>query len=281
MTFKVIRVMNNNAILAKNLNEDIEVVLMGKGIGFERKRFQVIKIDSNTIEKSFVAGNSLKKSYIQMLQEGNSDIVELCTEIFLTAEKRLGELSERSFIVIVDHISFALEKLKKNIKIDNPFSFEIAQLYPEEYAIGEYARERILDVLDVDITEAEVGFIALHLNAAKQHIVVTDALKNTRLIKTMIKIVEYELNISLKDCPRLNNRFLLHLRGLIQKINEGRVEEKHSLFDITVSECKEAFLIARKLGDFLSKEKKRQILDTEIFYLTLHIDRLIRNSRYM
>lgn len=277
--YEVIRVMNNNVILTRNLKKGVEVVLMGKGIGFGLKKSQVVDLTNDQIEKSFVAGNNLKESYIQMLEEVNSEIIELCTEILLAAEKKLGELSERSFIVIVDHISFAVEKLKKGIKIENPFSFEIAQLYPEEYAVGEYARQRILDVLDVDITEAEVGFIALHLNAAKEHAVVSDTLKNTRIIKAIIKLVEKELDLSLKGYPRLNTRFLLHLRGFIQRIDEGELLEKHALYDATIRECREAFSIARMIGDFVAREKKTLVTDTDIFYLTLHIDRLIRKSR--
>lgn len=282
MTFnyEILRVMNNNVILAKNLKKNTEVVLMGKGIGFGKKKGQLVDSDSMKMEKSFEAGrgHSLKQNYIQMLEEVNADVVEICTEILLVAEKKLGELSERSFIVVVDHISFAIEKLTKNIKIDNPFSFEIQQLYPEEFAIGEYARKRIMEKLNVDITNDEVGFIALHLNAAKQHKVVTDTLRNTRIIKNMVSLVEEELDFDLKQLPRLNNRFLIHLRGLLQRIEDKEVLEKHILYDATIKECNVAYKVVCKLETMLNKEH-RTMCETDKFYLTLHIDRLIRKIR--
>lgn len=280
--YEILRVMNNNVVLAKNLKKNTEVVLMGNGIGFGRKIGQQIKSDLVEIEKSFEAGDehSLKEKYIQMLEAVNEDIVEICTEILLLAEKKLGVLSERSFIVVVDHISFAIEKLTKNIKIENPFSFEIQQMYPEEYAIGEYARKRIIEKLNVDITDDEVGFIALHLNAAKQHKVVKDTLRSTRIIKNMVSFVEKDLDFDLKQLPRLNNRFLLHLRGLLQRIDEGEVLEHHELFDVTIKQCREAYKLVCKLEVLLNKEHKT-ICKTDKFYLTLHIDRMIRKIRHL
>lgn len=280
MQYEVLRVMNNNVILAKHLLSSNEAVLMAKGIGFGKKKGQEVTLTDQDIEKSFVAGNkSLKESYLQMLSEVNGDIVELCTEILLIAEKKLGELSDRSFIVIVDHISFAIEKLKKNITIENPFSYEIQHLYPDEYAIGEFARQRINQVLGIDISEDEVGFIALHLNAAKQHTVVSDTLKNTRIIKALIELIEHELNLSMKDYPRLNNRLLLHLRGFLKLIDEQDDSTKHELFDVTIRMCQEAYIIAEKLGHLVSKAKKVKVNDKDLFYLTLHIDRLMRKSK--
>ncbi len=276
------RIMNNNIILAKHVKSGNEVVLMGKGIGFGRKKGTETTMNSGEIEKSFIAGNSsLKDSYMRMLEEVNSEIVELCTEIILVAEKKLGKLSDRSFIVIVDHISFAVEKLYKNIIIENPFSYEIAQLYPEEYAIGEYARKLILESIGIDVTEAEVGFVALHLNAARQHTVVSDTLKNTRIIKGMIEIVEFELDISFKDYSRLNNNLLLHLREFMQEVTENKYKTNHPLFGETVKQCRDAFEISKKLGRFVSKEKKLVVSDLELFYLTLHIDKLIRKVKNM
>lgn len=274
--YEVQRVMNNNVVLAKELNNDLEVVLMGKGLGFGKKIGERLDAAAN-IEKAFKAGDnrSMKDSYLKMLEEVNGQIVEICTEILLLAEKKLGSLSDRSFIVVVDHISFAIEKIDKNIKIENPFVYEIEQLYPEEYAIGEYARKRILEKLHVDITQDEVGFIALHLNAAKENQVVKNTLKNTRLIKSVVNLIENELDLRLKETPIINNRLLTHLRWMLQRVDSGKSEPRHPLYDVTIRECKEAFTIVSKVTSLLGSEKK-QMTDTDKFYLTLHVDRLMR-----
>lgn len=277
--YEIIRVMNNNVILVTEVAKQKEWVLMGKGIGFGKKKGQIDLIDQEKIEKAFVTGDKdLKQSYLQMLEAVNGKVVGLCTEILYKAEQQLGDLSDMSFIVIVDHISFAIEKLTKNISIENPFAFEIKQLYPEEYSIGEFARRRILEELDIDISEDEVGFIALHLNAAKQHKGVSDTLRNTRIIKGIISVVENELELDLKEFPRLHNRLLLHLRGFLQRIEEGEMLEKHPLYQETVAKCHDAHYVAVKIVNYISREKHLKLRETETFYLTLHLDRLMRKS---
>lgn len=277
--YKVLRVMNNNVILATDMNRGNEVVLMGNGLGFGLRKGEVTTFHKSQIEKAFVTGDEhLKQSYLQMLQEVSGDIVGVCSEILLKAEKELGRLSDRSFIVIVDHISFAIEKLKKGIRIENPFIFEIRHLYPEEYHLGEFARARILEEIGIDITEDEIGFIAMHLSAAKQHNVVSDTLKNTRIIKQMIEMVEEDLHVSLAGDPRLYNRLLLHLRGFVQRSGEGSGMTKHPLYEETVKACPYAHQLALRLANYLGRQKGIYIPETETFYLTLHMDRLIRKG---
>lgn len=278
--YKIIRVMNNNVILVTEVTKQKELVLMGKGIGFGKKKGEMVMIEQQAIEKAFVTGDKdLKQSYLQMLEAVNGKIVGLCSEIMYKAEQQLGDLSDMSFIVIVDHISFAIEKLTKNISIENPFAFEIKQLYPEEYKIGEFARRRIQEELSIDIQEDEVGFIALHLNAAKQHKGVSDTLRNTRIIKGIINLVENELDIEIKEFPRLHNRLLLHLRGFLQRVEEKEVQERHPLYQETVNKCHSAHLLAMRILNYVNREKHLDLNDTETFYLTLHLDRLMRKSR--
>lgn len=278
--YNILRVMNNNVILVNNVEKRNEVVLIGKGLGFGRKRGEIVKIDDNEIEKAFVTGSkNLKESYLQMLKEVNSEIVEICVEVIMKAEKILGTLSERSLIVIIDHVSFAIEKLKKNIQIENPFVYEIKSLYPEEYSIGEYARKRIIEVIGVDISEDEIGFIALHLNAAKQHKGVSETFKTTRLIRTMIDLIENELDFSLTEYSRLYNLLLAHIRRFIQRMEDDEHSKKHPLYYEATRNCPQASRLALKVGRYLSKEKGYELEETETFYLLLHIDRLIRKSQ--
>lgn len=277
--YEIQRVMNNNVVLARSTSRDREVVLMGKGIGFGKRKGQQLDAAETTIEKVFEADDdsSMRDSYLRMLEEVNGDVVEICTEILLVAERKLGNLSDRSFIVVVDHISFAIEKLDKGIKIENPFVYEIERLYPEEFAIGEFARKRILELLEVDITMDEVGFIALHLNAAKENRVVKDTLKDTRIIKSMVDIIEQALEIDLKRHTTQSNRLMNHLRGLLHRISEGKTEPRHPLHDVTIRECAEAYELVQQLAVLLGSEHK-PMGDADRFYLTLHLDRLIRSN---
>ncbi|WP_459914073.1 CAT RNA binding domain-containing protein [Enterococcus thailandicus] len=51
---KILRILNNNVVVALN-DEGKEIVLMGNGLGFQKK--QGFKVDSDSIEKVFEIKN--------------------------------------------------------------------------------------------------------------------------------------------------------------------------------------------------------------------------------
>ena len=61
----------------------------------------------------------------------------------------------------MDHIHFAVRRLRDGMEFDNPFVTEIRQFYPKEWEIALYAKERIRERFGVEIPDAEVGYICL------------------------------------------------------------------------------------------------------------------------
>ncbi len=53
--YKIMRVMNNNVLLVKDHLKDIEVVLIGKGIGFGAKNNTELIVSKDKIEKKYLA----------------------------------------------------------------------------------------------------------------------------------------------------------------------------------------------------------------------------------
>ena len=68
MQYELIKVYNNSAILVKNIDNNQEAVLIGKGIGFNKKVGQFYAILSSQIEKHFLTyDDSLKQEYYTLL----------------------------------------------------------------------------------------------------------------------------------------------------------------------------------------------------------------------
>ena len=55
--------------------------------------------------------------------------------------------------------------MKENLVLDNPFETEIRQFYPKEWEIGLYAKKCIKRRFGIEIPDAEVGYIAMHIIA--------------------------------------------------------------------------------------------------------------------
>lgn len=276
--YKIIRVLNNNVILAFNLANEKEAVLIGKGIGFGKNNGEVCKILPDKIEKIFITyDEKLKSNYIDLVEQINESILSMCTDIILMAEKELGPLNSRLHIVLTDHIGFALERINAGMEIYNPFLHEIKSLYPDEYRVALIAQEHIQNTTGMHIVEDEVGFIALHLNAAKKHKDVKDTLRNTRLIKELILIIENNLNYKIES-DLTYGRLIHHLRGTLERIEKGQII-KNPLLDTLKKEFSDSFKIALKIKKKIEENTNFFVPDDELGYMTIHIDRLRRMAK--
>lgn len=273
---KVNMVMNNNVVLALNLENNGEVILLGKGIGFGKKKNQMVYFPKDVIERSFInLSASLKSEYYNLIQQMDLQVMGVCQEIILSAEKAVGELNDSIHIVLTDHIGFAIERIKQNMVIENPFLEEIKVLYTPEYDIAKEALKSIEEAIGVKLPEEEAGFIALHIHSARKNLQVKIALKNTRIIKKIIELLEDEIGFDVVHNSLNYRRLLTHVRGCIERIEQG-IRTENPLLSAVKKDFKPAWEIALKVKDIMVKDLDLELGDDEIGYLCIHIDRLIR-----
>lgn len=276
MKYEIIKVMNNNVIWVIEQKDHSETVLIGKGIGYGIKNGEIVDIPKEKIDKYFVTyDKKTLKDYMSLVETIDPEIMEVCTEFIIYAESILGKLSHRVYVVLTDHIAFALERLKTQTVILNPFLLEIKTIYKEEFEVGLKAHAMILDRIGVDITQDEVGFIALHLNAAREHRDVKEKLKNTRLIKSILDIVEKELKFKIESDELAYYRLISHFKASIDRVLKGEMIE-NPLLESIKKEFKESYSIANKVKNIIEEQLKVVVPEDEIGYMTIHIAR-IRN----
>jgi transcriptional antiterminator len=273
--YKIMRVMNNNVLLVKDSSKDIEVVLIGKGIGFGAKNNAELIVSKDKIEKKYLAYDKKSKNeYLSLINQLDDEIIGVCSEIILLAERNMGKLSHRLHIVLTDHIGFAIERIKNGLEIQNPFTLEIKNLYHKEFEVGLIAQDMIKKQLGIEINEDEVGFIALHLNAAKQNKDVKESLKNTRIIKMLVGAIEESLGYKIGN-DLTYNRLINHLKGSIERVQRG-IAVDNPLLEVVKNEFKKSYEIALRIKKIVSDELEIELLDGELGYLAIHIDRINR-----
>ena len=275
-SYQVLRIYNNNAILVLNQETKGEAVLVGKGIGFGRKNGEVQFISPEEIEKYFLTyDDRLKRDYLDLIQQLDEKVLSVCSEIIYMANERIGPLSDRIHIVLTDHIGFALERIKSGMEIHNPFLDEIKMLYPKEYEVGLTAQNMIQQHLGVQIVEDEVAFIALHISAARQQKDVKESVKNTRIIKELVSIIEEAIQMKIpKDLTY--SRLVHHLRGAIERIESGH-KVTNPLLDTLKRDLKESFEIALILKTKIEHDYNIIVPEDEVGFMAIHIDRLKRS----
>lgn len=276
--YKIVKIMNNNIILAENLRSKKEAVLIGKGIGFGKTIGEEVKISKENVEKTFITHDeNIKNDYFKLVNSIDDEIIELCSDLILKAEEKLGKLNSRIHVVLTDHISFALERINMGLKIENPFIEEIKILYEEEYDLAVKTRKILKNKLNIDIGKGEVGFIALHLNAARQNKAVKETFKKTRILKELVNLIEDELNCKI-DRSITYNRLIDHLKGCLDRVeSESTIE--NPLIDVLKKEFFKAFNIAKKVKEKIYKELEIEVPEGELGYLAIHINRIMKINK--
>ncbi|MGN2371264.1 BglG family transcription antiterminator LicT [Clostridium cagae] len=275
---QIVKVMNNSLILARDEN-DKEIVVMGKGLGFKRKAGE--ELDTEKIEKIFVLKNETDtREYVKLIEETPSEYIEITNDIIGYANEKLGgKLNDQIFITLVDHISYALTRYEKNITIQNRLLWELKKFYPKEFEIGKYAVEYINNKLNVKLPEEEAGNIAFHVvNAQTDEAEMQSTMLTIRMLKDIFNIIQYNFGITI-DKDSLNySRFLTHLQFFVQRLLDDRmIESKENfIFEQMIKEYPKEVKCARLIGDYVKKVLNKEISNEELLYLTIHIVRIVQ-----
>ena len=132
------KVINNNVISAYDENQQ-EVVIMGKGIGFKAHTGDAI--DESRIEKVFrIENEKLSRQFQEILENIPLEHMQLTSDIITYAKKNLNvQLNQSIYITLTDHINFAIQRQAQGIQLKNALLWEIKKFYHQEYLMGKYA----------------------------------------------------------------------------------------------------------------------------------------------
>lgn len=150
---QAVKVFNNNAVSVV-MPDGREAILVGNGLGFGRRPGDVI--DKSRVSKVYYVQNELQTKFLKMLDNVTPQVMQAAERISLAAEEQGILLSSKSTISLVDHISFALERVEKGTFLPNLMLSETRMLYPKEYAVGQRALELVRQFCGVQLLAAVV-----------------------------------------------------------------------------------------------------------------------------
>ncbi|WP_084295180.1 BglG family transcription antiterminator [Caldanaerobius polysaccharolyticus] len=271
--YEILKPLSNNVVVAEK-GDDI-YVLLGKGIGFGKKKGDVIT-EEKKIEERYIKIDPLEKNnYRKVLQDIKEEVLAVSEEIIAMAESVLGEsLNSHIHVGLADHIDFAIKRVNEGIEIVNPFMYEIQVMYPKEYQIAQRGLSLIKERLNVELPESEIGFIALHIHSARVNQDVSESLKRTRLIKDITDKIRELLHVDMDKKSMEMSRLISHLRYSIDRIEAGKPLE-NVLLPSVKRQLKREFKIAQRICEYISEKLGKEVPEEEVGYLALHIRRLI------
>lgn len=248
---------------------------MGPGIAFQKGKNDTIL--RNKVEKIFTIHEENEK-FKQILETLPEEHIEVAEEIISYAEGQLSApLSDHIHIALVDHLSFAIERIRKGFVVQNKLLNEIKALYKKEYEIGLWAIDLIKEKLDIDLPDDEAGYIALHIHTAKMDAEnMQKTLKYTNIIKELIEKIECCFNQKIDENSISYQRLVTHLRYAINRLESNEafhVMDDDMLYFIQ-QKYPESYRCAAGLADCVKTEYDLHLPESEVGYITLHVQRL-------
>ena len=276
---EVIKVINNN-ILSSVDEEGREIIVMGRGLGFQSKPGMLI--DENKIEKVFrMDNNGQTRKLGNLLTEVPLEHVQIANAIINEANKIIEKkLNRNLYITLIDHISYAIERCKQGILFTNPLLWEIKKFYPQEYRAGMFAINLINEKINIELTEDEAASIAMHFVNAELGTDMPDTIDVTKIIQNIIKIVKYHANIQIDEESLNYDRFLTHLKFFAQRIVTNSIlnDTDKELNIMIKNHYPNEYKCVEKIKLYIESEYPIVIPEEEMTYLTMHIKRISSRS---
>lgn len=275
---KIVRIINNNIVTSEN-DENNEIVIMGKGVGFQKKPGDEIK--PHEIEKIYSLDTpSSTNNFTSLLEDVPLEEVQVINEIVSYAKLSFGKkIGDSIYVSLLDHLHFAIERLNKGMIFENRLSWEVKHFYHHEYLVGKEALDIIKRKLNIELPEPEAISIALHFVNCTMDTNMEDTIGMTKVIKKILSLIQYSFNIQLKEQTLNYERFLTHIKFFLQRVYLRRsLEDKNpELFEFIKRSWPKEFDCASKIVDYVKQETGSIISNAEIAYLTIHINRIIND----
>lgn len=242
---KIKKIFNQNAVLVDNDGQ--EKVAIGKGVGFDKKRNDLIF--HREIERMFV-----------MEPESQMKLQSLLNQI------------DEKFL-------FAAENIRNGIVIRNKLLREIEALYHEEFSIAQWAVDYLNHTLAIPYTYDEAGYIAIHIHSGHSGQTSNHrSIREVTIVSEIIQLIEKELRIDIhSEQMALNySRLANHLRLLIQRYhNQQYAVLDEEIIEIVKRKYSGSYAVAKKIRVLLTKQYQMSITSEELGYLVIHIERLL------
>ena len=219
-----IKNINNNIVLAVD-SQGREVIVLGKGIGFEKPP---VEIPLNKINRTFY---NVKDVEPGMLRELPTAVINAAIKIMDDVSEALNtQYSSTAAFVLADHIQFAVKRKRENIYLELPLVTELKFSYPDEMREAEKALKTIKEITGIELSSREAGAIALHFINDKIKDEKTNTYNTEEIMAECQKIIENNYGIALDTSEFNYGRFLIHMNYLLkrcitdQQVKDGMVK---------------------------------------------------------
>gem|GEM_PF-1892328 len=163
-------------------------VLVGRGIGFQRKPGD--EISPATADRQYLELSPERAQFLKGVLSLDPAVMETISAAVDLAVDLLGELHPSVYVVLAEHISFAVQRAGSGEQIRNSLVDEIRAAFPLEFQAAQLMVSYINShTANATLPVDEAAFIALHLNAARQGVTVKQPLAVANELAGLLRFV--------------------------------------------------------------------------------------------
>ena len=276
---RIKKIINNNILCAVD-EKGNELIVTGRGIGFQRHRGEII--DSSLVERAYrmedKTGQRKLRELVEKIPVEHLNLTDGLIEHIKTQIPQ--KLNESLLLTMADHISFAILRKAQGVEFSNPLKGSIICYYPTEYHLGQYCLGVIREQLGVTLHEDEAAFLALHIVNAELNTNMSEMYDITKLIEGTISVVEYYYQKTFDRESLDFNRYVVHLRNFAQRLFQGKTmedaqgERDEVYRQLIMKNCKEHYKCAQCIAQYNQNTYQKSLSEEELIYLTIHLKRI-------
>ncbi|HIX14827.1 MAG TPA: PRD domain-containing protein [Candidatus Hungatella pullicola] len=270
--YRVVKILNNNGVLAIDMEAGKEVIFLGNGAGFGKKTGQRFDhIDGASVYTAETRRE--QESALKVVNGMDPVFLEVTGKIIETAEQVFRQVNHDILLPLADHIALAVKRVREGKELPNPFTQDIQALFEQEYQVALKGREIIEKETGCKIPEDEVGYITLHIHSALSEENVEQSLIMARLVKKCVLNIEEGLGIQVPPHTLGYSRLVSHIRYMIMRTCKGE-KVNLDLEDYARENFPKAYHLADRICRDMEKELGKQMAKEETGFLGIHIQRV-------
>ena len=266
------------------------VEISGNETSKRRAMSNILSENVNEVEFLSLARENIQKKSIQQVNSASERLLGLVEKKKLfVVEKVIEEINnelpysiaDSAYIGLVIHISLAIERIiqGENIQIDQTYLENLKGTI--EYKISSKIVEKLQNIFEITIPDAEIGYITMHLRGAKlrhdKEYIIEDSNFNIAIkAKQLIDYVGEQLGKDLSNNQSLFQGLVAHLRSAIYRIKQS-MGISNPLLEKIKKDYSELFSIVKAGTDEVFMDIN--VPQEEIGYLVLHFGSAIIGNR--
>jgi beta-glucoside operon transcriptional antiterminator len=279
---EILRIFNNNVVLARDGGNGREVILTGRGLGFQAKPGQ--RVDLSQVVRTFVPDDGRDPdNFGAMVAAIPPEHLALAEAAIEAGRAELAIPSSAVLAVtLADHLSFAIKRLRDGIEFEYPLRAEISHLYPAELRAAQRILEHVNASLEAPLNDGEAVSIAMHLvNAGFAVGDLSFTYQMTGVFAQLFEVLEQAAGRPIDRDTVNAARFITHLRYFFVRAASGKqLDEGASKLSSAIRDSyPDAYSTALRLQSVLQLRLGEPLTDDEATYLTLHVARLLDEDR--